>query len=599
MSRRLYTAADQSAAVALYQERHERGLTVADVCQTIGISKATLMRWVSESESEEAQAARRPGRPGRRPSHEFSEAEANALRWLRLKHGSLPLAVECFLQHEACRPESRQYLSTLLERAAAAGRVPSWPPCVRRAAHVSEDVEAQFRGDRAAGKYAPTIVRGAFWIDAQGREVPLLPHDIWESDDMSANEPFRYVDPLTGETKIGRQILFTSDRFSAAFIGLTLIGRDRDSYRAEDILDHLLDMVDVFGLPRLWRIERGVWESTAIDGVALDTARARQLGYVGDRWTGRRIGGLDALFRIEHMVSSNGKGGVESGFDHLQAHTAHASLHIGRERGEFEAAARQLRRAQNGIEAAQAKFWEAAEAAAGYMEAISRFNAQPKRRSMFGGQLHTPSDLLRTHAQPKRPLPDSERWRFHPRKQLAVVRGGVLSTTVDGRSFTWPAYGDGIQLEHGHRVVIAFHPSHPERGCTVVEAEFGPRNREGRPIGEPLFVAEPLEMRPQWDERDERDEREHPARRWKGQVRREFRAIRRDGQGEAPTKSSLSDGRGRAIAIESGFDGDRNPAAEAAPTPRRHTAAPSRRTTTPVLESEDLAALEEEALKFF
>lgn len=589
---RRYTAADKAAAVALYESRAERGLSTADTLRATGVPKATLLRWVAERE-----AAREVKTKGRKPLHVFTEDEIATIRRLRLKKGSLNNAIDAFLAHETCRPDSAAFLGGILERSAATGKAPNWPPCVRAAGQLRETDEAAFRGDRALNKLAPTVARGAFWIDAQGNEVELMPHDIWESDDMSANEPFRHVDPLTGETRIGRQILFTGDRFSAALLGLTLIGRDRDAYRAEDILDHLLDLIDLFGMPRLWRIERGVWESKGIDGVALDDARARKLGYEGERWKGRRIGGLDHLFRIDHMYSSNGKGGIEGAFNHLQNLTAHESLHIGRERGEFEAAARELRRAQAGMPDAQAKFWEAGEAASAYLAAIGQFNNSPKARTMFGGARLVPNDLLRAHALPKRVLPESERWRFQPVKQLAVVQSGLLSATVDGQKFTWEAMGEGIALDHGHRVVIAFHPFHPERGCTVVEAEFGPRNRERRPIGEPLFTVAPMELRAQWDERPEaeRTDASHPAQRWRGQVRREFRAITGAG------KSHLADGRGRAATIENGFDGTGRETTpiDTPPVIERHTRPTGgTRSTTPALDREALAALEEEGLKF-
>ncbi len=602
MSRRHYPAAEKLAAVDRYRDMVERGLRKGDAIEATGVPKPTLMRWLAEIEASEAGEVRERRRIGRPPGHEFTEAECRALRLLRLKKGSIALAVEAFLQHEACRPESAAYLGGILERAAALEVAPSWPATLRRAAHLSAEVEDQFRGERAGGKLAPSISRGAFWIDAHGIEHDLAPHDIWESDDMSANEPFRHVDPYTGEQRIGRQILFTGDRFSAAMLGLTLIGRDRDAYRAEDILDHLLDLVDAFGMPRLWRIERGVWESIAIEGIALDDSRARSLGYHGERWAGRRIGGIGDLFRVEHMYSSNGKGGIEGAFDHLQNLTAHESLHIGRTRGEFEAAARELRRAQAGQADALAKFWEAGEAANRYLEAVAQFNGQAKARTMFGGRRLVPNDLLRAHSLPKRALPEAERWRFHPVKRLAVVQSGLITCTVEKRTFTWEAAGEGIHLDQGHRVAIAFHPFHPERGCTVLEAEFGPRNREGRPIGMPLFVSRPIEERPQWDERpdEERTDGAHPAQRWRGQVRREFRSIAGAG------KSHLADGRGRSATIESGFgEAAATRSAAGSPEPgeisagRRQSApATGARGTRPAPATDDLAALEDEALKF-
>lgn len=598
-SKKCYTAADKAAAVDFYRVQSGQR-RVEEIARAVGVPKSTLLRWVAEAAKAGEEGERGQSRIGRPVAHEFTLEESNALKQLRLKKGSLSNAVEAFLAHEACRPESGHFLRRILERAAVAESAPSWPTCLRRAAHLSEEVEAQFRGDRTGAKYAPTISRGAYWIDAQGNEIELMPHDIWESDDMSANEPFRHVDPYTGETRIGRQILFTGDRFSAAMLGLTLIGRDRDAYRAEDILDHLLDLIDAFGMPRLWRIERGVWESTAIDGIALDDARAKDLGYHGERWAGRRIGAIGDLFRVEHGYSSNFKGGIEGAFNHFQNLTAHESTHIGRTRGEFEGAARDLRRAQAGQTDAIERFWEAGEAASRYLEAVAQFNAQPKARTMFDGRHLVPNDLLRAHSLPKRTLPEGERWRFHPVKRLAVVQRGMITVTIERRTFTWEAFCEDIHLDHGHRVAVAFHPFHPERGCTIIEAEFGPRNREGRPIGMPLFVAMPIEERAQWDERPEgeRTGGVHPAQRWRGQVRREFRSI------AGASKSHLADGRGKSATIEHGFG---EAAAERSQGQGEGTAAPSRRSTTPgtttrsttpAPDRDALAAQEQEALKY-
>lgn len=93
-------------------------------------------------------------------------------------------------------------------------------------------------------------------------------------------------------------------------------------------------------------------------------------------------------------------------------------------RGEFEGAARDLRRAQDGQIDSQEKFWEAAECASAYLAAMGHFNNAPKTRSMYSGERHVPNDLLRAHSLPKRTLPESERWRF----------SDTYSSVIEGRA---------------------------------------------------------------------------------------------------------------------------------------------------------------------
>ena len=103
----------------------------------------------------------------------------------------------------------------------------------------------------------------------------MAPNSIWESDDMSLNEPFRYRDLETGEIQAGRQTLCTLDVYSAAWLGAQPLGRVRDAYRVEDIADHMRECVLQHGMPLIWRLERGVWENNFIDGIEIEGREKR------------------------------------------------------------------------------------------------------------------------------------------------------------------------------------------------------------------------------------------------------------------------------------------------------------------------------------
>src|SRR5690606_13168622 len=135
------TPSDKAAALDAYSRARAAGASMAEAVAASGVPKATILRW--RAQGSEVGGRRSEGRKkGRRAGHEFDEAECAALRLLRLTHLSLAQAVSRFLRHEACRPETAAYLGGILERAAVSGRSPSWPPCVRRAAHVPAEFEA-------------------------------------------------------------------------------------------------------------------------------------------------------------------------------------------------------------------------------------------------------------------------------------------------------------------------------------------------------------------------------------------------------------------------------------------------------------------------
>ena len=106
-------------------------------------------------------------------------------------------------------------------------------------------------------------------------------------------------------------------------------------------------------------------------------------------------------------------------------------------------------------------------------------------------------------------------------------------------------------LEHGHAVLVAFHPGKPEQGCHVFNAETGTRNRDGLKFGELLLVAPIAEDAPQFSlSRDEQDAFAR-RRRAAAAVRSEFRAIVPAGR-VAARISTARDGRGNSAVVEKG-----------------------------------------------
>jgi hypothetical protein len=526
-----------------------KGATLREMSRALGEPVTTIHDYLTAYRTGGPEALKPGISTGRPKKFQLTREEMLTLRRHSLERGSLALAVEWFAKDAACSPATRAAILATLDAAARDRKEPRWPQSLRRAGYVTAEERATFRGKKAMMNLESCDRRGLTWVDEQGNSRDLLPGALWESDDMSSNEPFRYTDPETGATQLGRQMLLTLDVFSSAYLGFTPIGRVRDAYRVEDIADHMLALVEAHGLPAAWRLERGVWENQFIDGIELAD---------GSRW-----GGLDALFAVLRTWKSRGKGTIESSFNHLQNFIAHGgdSAHtasIGRNRGEFEDATKHYLRAQGGNPESAAKFWDIADCANAYVRATEEFNARPKKRRAHGREMVVPADQFRDAI--RRECPASELWRFLPVKRQATVRQGALEMSVNHypMPFRFRVNGavDGMYLEHGYSVLVAFHPGKPELGCQVFNAETGTRNRDGHRFGAHLLTAPMSEDAPQFSLSRSEQDAFAMRRKAAAAVRTEFRAIMPAGR-RAQGASIARDGRGNAVEVNRGERGER------------------------------------------
>jgi hypothetical protein len=488
--------------------------------------------------------------PGPAPKFALGAEEANALRALVLARSAedamhFSLAVEEFARHPACSTLTRTLILAELDRAAAKRRAPNWPPSIRRAGYPTRQEAAAFRGRKHAQAFENVDRRGMFWTDDTGERRCIHAHSVWELDDASDNEPRRTMDPDTGGIVLTRQALWTQDLYSAAVLGLTQIARARDAYRVEDIADHLLRCVDEWGLPEWLRLERGIWDSTWLHGFVPEVP-----GWPVDQaW-----GGLEPLVRIAHVFKSKSKGGIESSFNLIQAMAAHRALSIGRTRGEFEAGTKALIRSHRTGQA-DPRFWPMEQSIEAMTEVARWFNSRPKQRRAFGRDLVAPDDLLRRARGA--PMPAGERWRFCPVKRQATVRNGAVEVMVEHypAPFRFQLNGvrDDLHLDHGWRVLIAFHPGRPDEGCHIFNAQLDCHNRENWRAGECLFVAPVAQDAPQIDLSGMADF--NTRRKAAAAVQRSFRAIRSAGlaNGVALRVDHVQDSHGRTGRIEMGI----------------------------------------------
>lgn len=458
-------------------------------------------------------SAMRRGRCGRKRKYELNEAEQRRLVYWRIKrNGSLPRALKDLAEDRACRPEIAGLIQGEFERARAERCVPRWPASLYRQARVSPEARALSNGPRDGARFGLKSRRSPIIIEEDGSKVAMRPHDIWESDDVSINEPYCFRSPMDGTWLVCRQALATIDVASGAWLSVEPIGRERDAYRAEDIADHFYQSVIQHGLPRVWRIEQGRWNNNWVWGVEIAK---------GVRW-----GGICDLIKIDSVHSSNGKGLIESSFNPLQRELATMSTSIGRRRGEKEAASRLVSRARRGDIGALKAFWSIQAAADGMHKAMTDLNAIPKLREALGPFTTIPEDILA--GATKRACPAAERWRFLPIKRLLRVRGGAVEVNLSSQGYTRPARfsvrGESRRYLHeGEPVLVAFHPGHPEWGCHVFDGD--PNSPSFQEL---MLVAEAVFDAPQYSFAADRPTHEQ-KRRASAARRSEFRGITASG----------------------------------------------------------------------
>jgi len=200
---------------------------------------------------------------------------------------------------------------------------------------------------------------------------------------------------------------------------------------------------------------------------------------------------------VKHVHKSRNKAYVEGGFDILQKVIDLESLQIGRTRGEFELATKKLAKVQGrkspfSLEELKGMgFWDIQECADAHARVSAWLNARPKQRQGIG--LVSADELRAKSVVHKRPLPDSERWRFCTVKREATIRRGFVECQVEGYqlSFRFAVNGveDGVFFDEGYKVLVAFDPAAAHEGCHVFNRESGVRNLYHKSFGELMIVA--------------------------------------------------------------------------------------------------------------
>jgi hypothetical protein len=233
----------------------------------------------------------RAGNAGRKPLIELTPEEVIALRKLVVQTNSITAAFRIY----ASRPECRDELADAILRQRSSKH--TLTRSLRDMVAVPDAIREYHKSPTRTKRERIITPRTLSYIDAAGKERPLLPGQLCERDDLSMDFIF-YVDwPFGGDkcsekhgVRIARgQNLLQIDVASLRFLSFNLLVRLRDSYRAADIWSWVGQSYRDLGIPEIGeRWERGVWKAkNCLVCLCRTTASQINASVESRRWGGR------------------------------------------------------------------------------------------------------------------------------------------------------------------------------------------------------------------------------------------------------------------------------------------------------------------------
>lgn len=443
---------------------------------------------------------------------------------------------------------------------------------------ITPEIEALTRGP---GHYQGTIT-GLRALEEElqnGTRVPLRPGDVWELDDMSTNYPFWIELEGVGKhgTVLGRQGLYCGDVASSRWLGVELVGRARDAYRAEDILRFLRKLMGTYGKPRRLRIERGVWRARAIKGWSEEDED--QTGPTGP--TGQTVPEMDAAEKallqdglkalgvdVIYCYTPGQKGWIESNFNYLQSvlptFVEREAVNIGRHGGEYEEAAKRVRQAHDGVHHPRDLGFLHIDRAADLLEQAMEWIGSTTRGSRKGTIPNEVWDSwLREH--PLAGLSQTDLAVFLPEIREVTLRLGHAWVQADRQQFGFINPEVFADLGHGYRVTVRFDPCEPSLGAAIYNRETSSANRAGLQVGQFICWAQFHEAAPMFSPHKDTVGAEL-VRRFRAFHRTAFRAMGgrltpaiaraevRDGRGNVAVRTTGKEARMAPRSIRSGAE---------------------------------------------
>jgi hypothetical protein len=408
-----------------------------------------------------------------------SEAAASGRRT-----GVVSVTLERFAEEPECPPDLAARLMT--------GQQPKQLIAYLR--RITPEVEARIRGEKNYKLNGIVSRRDDTVRLPDGRRGELVSGYLVEFDDMSANQPF-YVELPGGKVALSRQGLYARDKKSGRWLGVELIARPREAYRAEDILRFMRRLMSIYGKFSVLRLERGIWGARSLKGYRVTETGSEEEQFerpgMDQTEQAKLQQGLEAIgIRIQYVTSAHRKGSLESSFRYLQTVLATYTTdlnNMGRYAGEFETVAKRIRQARaESHHPAALKFAHIDVLA----ERIERAMCFINRRAR-GGDLQDTADAEWVRDMAVRELPhltELDLAAFLPDVRELSIKGGRVVTTIDGVTHDFRS-DMFAELGHGYRLFVKLDPGEPTLGAAIYNRETSSANHLQLKLGEFICFA--------------------------------------------------------------------------------------------------------------
>ncbi len=149
------------------------------------------------------------------------------------------------------------------------------PESITKQISIAAPFVKQHRNPTDAGLEYISAAGTQMWLSTgvRGGKIFIRSGDVVECDDATINFPVCIPWTIRGcpcseryEVKVGRfQWLVAIDAGSRRVLGFCYTARPRSSYRGEDVLALMRCVARQHGIPRVWRLEKGVWKSKLVE----------------------------------------------------------------------------------------------------------------------------------------------------------------------------------------------------------------------------------------------------------------------------------------------------------------------------------------------
>lgn len=492
-------AGQKLAKLQAFWSLRARRVPVADAAHSVGVTRIEIWRWLQRLDAVGLTPASDPNdlrlalldrkSPGRdcewayllKQPEAVHVLESAYLSTLGASHeaaardrrtGQVSLALEWFAEHPLCPAPLAARLRKGYQPAAFVAHL-------RR---ITPEVEAMVRGSKNFLHNGLVSRRDGTVLAPDGLRYAMPAGFIVEMDDESENTPF-FVRHADGSITYSRQTLNARDVLSKRLLAVEAIARPREAYRSADILRFIMKLCQDYGKPTVLRLEKGIWLSRIIYGIALAPdgrpAVNEDGSLIEEEWT---VAGADpeekqllhrgleaAGIKIDYVTGSHKKGGIESSFRRRQDAVAlftQEFIKMGRHAGEFEHAAKAMRRARSeshtpeqlGI-APQEVLADRIALAFAWLNGKSKTGPSADDK-WFAGTAARPL--------PKPTLLDTA--FMMPDQRTLTISGGKITATVNGQPLDFRAPALFAQLGDGARVSIRFDSLQPHLSAAVFDA---------------------------------------------------------------------------------------------------------------------------------